>query len=118
MRLNEAVFTDALPVDGYGPGFFRLGGQVHEAPLAVLPTGVAQWSGFEDTDTFLQTADLIDLLIVGTGTEIEHIPEAFRTTLEEVGIGVEIMASPQACRSYNVLLSEGRRVGLAVLPVN
>jgi uncharacterized protein len=118
MRLNETVFTDALPVDGYGPGFFRLGGQAHEAPLAVLPSGVAQWSGYEDTDTFLQAAKLIDLLIVGTGSEIEHIPETFRATLEEVGIAVEFMASPQACRTYNVVLSEGRRVGLAVFPVS
>lgn len=117
MRLDEVEFTDALPVDGYGPGFFRLGGQVHDAPLAVLPTGVASWSGFEDTDSLLQAVKLIDLLVVGTGTEIEHIPSTFRATLEEAGIGVEIMASPQACRSYNVLLSEGRRVGLAVLPV-
>ncbi|MBT8417844.1 MAG: Mth938-like domain-containing protein, partial [Silicimonas sp.] len=32
-------------------------------------------------------------------------------------IGVDVMASPQACRTYNVLLGEGRRVALAVLPV-
>ena len=38
-------------------------------------------------------------------------------TLEEAGIGVEVMSSPAACRTYNVLLSEGRRVALALLPV-
>jgi uncharacterized protein len=37
--------------------------------------------------------------------------------LEEADIGVEIMNSPTACRTYNVLLSEGRRIGLALLPV-
>ena len=60
---------------------------------------------------------LIDVLLVGTGAEIAHVPAAFRTTLEDAGIGVEVMASPQACRSYNVLLGEGRRVALAALPV-
>jgi uncharacterized protein len=40
-----------------------------------------------------------------------------RTTLEEAGIGVEVMNSPSACRTYNVLLSEGRRIALAALPV-
>jgi len=37
--------------------------------------------------------------------------------LEDAGIGVEIMNSPTACRTYNVMLSEGRRIGLALIPV-
>jgi uncharacterized protein len=51
------------------------------------------------------------------GTEIAHPPTAFRKAVEAAGVGVEPMASPQACRTYNVLLSEGRRVGAALLPV-
>ena len=43
--------------------------------------------------------------------------EALRASLEGAGLGVEVMNSPAACRTYNVLLSEGRRVALAVLPV-
>lgn len=118
MRLNEVVFTDALPVEGYGSGFFRLGGEAHKAPLVVLPTGVTSWSGFEDIGSLLEAAKMIDLLIVGTGDDIDRVPETFSTRLESVGIGVEFMASPQACRTYNVLLGEGRRVALAVLPVS
>ena len=118
MRLNEVVFTDALPVEGYGPGFFRLGGEAHDAPLVVLPSGVSPWSGFTDKETLLDAAKLIDLLIVGTGNNIDRVPEAFSTSLESAGISVEFMASPQACRTYNVLLGEGRRVALAVLPVS
>ncbi len=118
MRLNEVVFTDALPVEGYGPGFFRLGGHAHDAPLIALPSGVTAWSGFEDIEPLLRAAKLIDLLIVGTGNDIDRVPETFKTTLESAGIGVEFMASPQACRTYNVLLGEGRRVALAVLPVS
>jgi uncharacterized protein len=34
-----------------------------------------------------------------------------------VGVGVEVMNSPSACRAYNVLLAEGRRVALALIPV-
>ena len=117
MRLNEVTFNDALPVDGYGPGFFRIGGEVRNAPVAVLPTGVAGWKGFEDAAPFVEVADQIDILLVGTGADIAHIPEAFRGALETAGIGVEIMSSPQACRSYNVLLGEGRRVGVALIGV-
>ena len=117
MRLNEVTFNDALPVEGYGPGFFRLGGEVHDAPLAVLPTGVTPWGGYEDASAFVEAAEHIDFLLVGTGPEIAHIPEAFRGALEALGVGVEIMATPQACRTYNVLLGEGRRVGVALMGV-
>ena len=43
MRMNEISFSDALPVDGYGPGFFRIGGIAHEGAVAVLPSGVVAW---------------------------------------------------------------------------
>jgi uncharacterized protein len=117
MRLNEIRYTDARPVEGYGPGFFRIGGAVHHGPIAVLPTGIAPWGGWGDTATLLAAAPQIDVLFVGTGAEIAHVPAAFRAALETAGPGVEAMASPAACRTYNVLLSEGRRVGLALLPV-
>jgi len=117
MRLNEVEYTDAEPIDGYGPGFFRIGGKKHGAPLTVLPSGIAQWSGFDAPDAITGASDSIDVCLVGTGADIAHIPPAFRDALEAAGIGVEIMSSPQACRTFNVLLSEGRRVGLALLPV-
>ncbi len=117
MRLNEVTYTDALPIDGYGPGFFRVGGDVQEAPLAILPSGIAPWSGYDDADPLLAAAGEVDVLLIGTGPEIGHIPADLRARLEGAGLGVEVMASPQACRTYNVLLGEGRRVAIALLPV-
>ena len=116
MRLNEIRFTDAVPVDGYGPGFFRIGGKVLRGPVIVLPSGVAGWAGFDETAPLIAAVGAIDVLFVGTGAEIAHLPHAFRDTLEAAGLGVEAMASPAACRTFNVLLSEGRRVGLALIP--
>jgi uncharacterized protein len=116
MRLNEIRFTDAVPVDGYGPGFFRIGGKVVQGPVVVLPSGVVGWAGFDETAPLLAAVGSIDVLFVGTGAEIAHLPPAFRDALEAAGLGVEGMSSPAACRTYNVLLSEGRRVGLALIP--
>ena len=70
-----------------------------------------------DQATRLALADTVDVLFVGTGADTAHIPADLRITLEDAGIGVEAMATPAACRTYNVLLSEGRRVALAVIPV-
>lgn len=117
MRLNEMTFTDAQPVDGYGPGFFRIGGQVIQGAVLTGPAGTSQWQGFDDSAPLLALADQIDVLFVGTGAEIAHIPALLRNTLEEAGIGLDVMNSPSACRSYNILLSEGRRVALALIPV-
>ncbi|MEN8840425.1 MAG: Mth938-like domain-containing protein [Octadecabacter sp.] len=117
MRLNEVVYTDAKPVDGYGEGYFRIGGEVYEGALVVLPTGIAPWGGLDDAQTLIDAAGDIDVVFVGTGGEIAHIPADLRKMLEGAGLGVEVMSSPTACRTYNVVLSEGRRVGLALLPV-
>ncbi len=117
MRLNEIRFTDSRPVDGYGPGFFRIGGEVFEGAVLVLPTGVTPWGGYDDPDVLIAAKQDVDVVFIGTGSEMAHLPTAFREALEAAGIGAEPMASPAACRTYNVLLSEGRRVGLALLPV-
>ena len=117
MRLNEVTYTDAVPVEGYGPGFFRLGGEVHQGAVVTGPKGTGSWGGYDDLAPLLALAAEIDVLFVGTGAEIAHIPAEMRAPLEEAGIGVEVMNSPAACRTYNVLLSEGRRVALALIPV-
>ncbi|THF91897.1 MAG: hypothetical protein E8G75_05220, partial [Sulfitobacter sp. SK025] len=51
------------------------------------------------------------------GADTAHIPAEMRSALEEAGIGVDVMSSPAAARTYNVLLSEGRRIALAMIPV-
>ena len=117
MRLSELEFDDAKPVEGYGPGFFRIAGEVLAAPLIVTATGAKPWGGYEDTQALLAMAGEIDVIFFGTGDEIGHLPRELRTTLDEAGIGAEAMNSPAACRTYNVLVSEGRRVAAALLPV-
>jgi len=117
MRLTEITYHDAQPIDGYGPGFFRVGGTVYRGPVLTGPRGTAVWAGYDAAEALVDLADDIDVLFVGTGAEIAHIPTALRHQLEEAGLGVEVMGSPAACRTYNVLLSEGRRIAAALIPV-
>lgn len=117
MRLTEVNYSDAQPVDGYGPGFFRIGGLVRHGPVLTGAAGTAAWAGYEDASPLLALAGQVDVLFIGTGAEVAHIPSALRDALEGQGLGVEVMNSPSACRTYNVLLSEGRRIALAALPV-
>ncbi|WP_120501687.1 Mth938-like domain-containing protein [Roseovarius sp. EL26] len=117
MRLNEISYNDAVPIDGYGPGFFRIAGQAVEGAIMLSADGVRAWGGYEDNAVLLELAGQADVLFIGTGAETTHIPSALRAALEEAGIGVEAMNSPAVCRTYNVLLSEGRRIAAALLPV-
>ncbi|WP_108262473.1 Mth938-like domain-containing protein [Mangrovicoccus ximenensis] len=117
MRLTEIEYRDAPPVEGYGPGFFRIGGEVIEGGLLVLPGLRRTWGGYGELATILKHAGQIDVLFIGTGAEMDFLPRELKAQLEAAGIGVEPMASPAACRTYNVLLGEGRRVGLAALAV-
>lgn len=117
MRISEIDFGAARPIEGYGPGFFRLGGQAHAAPLLIVPGHVLPWGGYDDAATLMALAGRVDVLFIGTGPEIAPLPAALREQLEAAGLGVEIMASPTACRTYNVLLSEGRRIAVALMPV-
>lgn len=117
MQLTEVDFAEATPIEGYGPGFFRIAGQAVSAPICVTAKGARRWGGFEDSESLTRLVGEIDVIFIGTGPETTHVPAALRRTLEEAGMGVEAMNSPAACRTYNVLLSEGRRVAVALLPV-
>ena len=70
MRLNEVNYDDSKPVDGYGPGFFRIDGQVHEGGVLVTHSGVAPWGGYADADALLALKDAVDVIFIGTGAEI------------------------------------------------
>ena len=89
MQLSEITFDSGRPVDGYGPNFFRIAGEVFEGMVAVLPQSCGPWSGFEDSAPFVAVAKDLDVVFVGTGANIAHIPAEFRTALETAGIGVE-----------------------------
>ena len=117
MRLTEISYGKALAIEGYGPGFFRVGTHVLRGSCLVTPWDAGPWGGMADVATPLALAGRIDVLLVGTGGEIAEVPEAFRVALEAAGIGVEVMRSPAACRTYNMLLGEGRRIAACLLAV-
>lgn len=117
MELTEITYGEAMPVESYGAGFFRINGVVLQGASLITPWGAGAWGGLSDWAAILELRDKIDVLLLGMGKEIAYPPKDFRQALEEAGIGVEPMSSPSACRTYNVLLSEGRRIATALLPV-
>lgn len=115
--LIPSDYDGAVPVDGYGPGFFRVAGAVHHGPVLVDGTGRKDWQGLEDLGPLLALAGLVDVVFLGMGNELRYPPKEMVAALDGVGITIEPMTTPSAARSYNVTLSEGRRVACALLPV-
>ncbi len=116
MQMTEVHYGEAIPIDSYGPGFFRIGGTVIEGAAIMHATGARSWQGYEDVAAILALKEQIDFILLGTGAQMTPVPKSFRQSLEEAGIGIEPMASATACRTYNVLVSDGRRVAAVVLP--
>jgi uncharacterized protein len=121
MRSVEVTFpAGAAPIDGYAADGFRVGGRVFRGPTAVLPGRVLGWAGLQDLSAFLEHRAAFDVLLVGMGSLLVQPDAALiaeRAKLEAAGLGVELMTTPSACRTYNVLLGEGRRVAAALMPV-
>ncbi len=117
MEFSEMTYEDAIPIDSYGPGFFRIGGDVISGGALIHAKGARSWGGYGDVQSILDIKDHIDFILLGTGADMDIVPPAFREALDEAEIGIEPMASSSACRTYNVLVSEGRRVAAVLLPL-
>lgn len=117
MQMKEVVYEDAVPIEGYGPGFFRIAGEVIKGGAIIHAKGARAWSGYDDVAAVLALREEIDFILMGTGANMVPVDSGFRDALESAGIGVEPMASASACRTYNVLVSEGRRVAAVMLSV-
>ena len=121
MRMIEIDYQAQPPIDGYGPGGFRVAGTWHAGPMILTAAGrqvLAAPISLDALAPVLALADSLDLVIIGQGDEIAPIAADLRQALDAAGIGVEIMATPSACRTYNVLLTENRRIAAILIPVS
>ncbi len=117
MQIEEIRYDGARPIDGYGPGFFRVAGEVLRGGVIVTATEARTWAGLDDVAAVVALSEAVDVIVFGSGATMTGAPPALTRAVEAAGMGLEPMSSPAACRSYNILLAEGRRVALAALPV-
>ncbi|MCX7341429.1 MAG: MTH938/NDUFAF3 family protein [Hyphomicrobiales bacterium] len=112
-------------IDAYGAGGFRFAEMSHKGSILMLPSGVMAWAATDNQpwlaslflDVFAE-ADKIDLLLLGTGLNLRPLPEALCWRFRELKIGLELMTTPPAARTYNILVAEGRKVAAALIAVD
>ncbi|AUL99649.1 MAG TPA: Mth938-like domain-containing protein [Pseudothauera hydrothermalis] len=108
-------------VTGYGQDYVLINTQRHEGNLLITPDEVfANWApgGFAGltADDFVAVRNLqAQVAIIGTGARQRFPSPALLRPLIEAGIGFEVMDLPAACRTYNILANEGRKVVAALL---
>lgn len=117
MEMTPQEFGDSLPIDGYGPGFFRIGGVVYQGPVILYPGVVLPWGGMDDLQAISALKGKADLLLIGTGAQTLLASDALLDCAEAAGLRAEAMASPSAARTYNVLLGQSRFLAAALLPI-
>lgn len=112
-------------IDAYGKGGFQFAGMSHRGSILALPSGVRAWAPRRAADLtaeafepVLQEAAEIRILLVGTGVDAVFLPESLRWVLREAGVGVDVMQTGAAARTYNILVEEGRQVAAALLAVD
>jgi uncharacterized protein len=119
--------TPLLPADrqliqGYGGGGFRIAGSEYPYSVFVTETATCVWEVSDAAEMILPpelgAGSGIAVLLIGTGRKIVQIPLGIRQTLRKAGIGVEIMDTGAACRTFNVLLSEERAVAALLIAVD
>jgi uncharacterized protein len=120
MTSGQACYPGIAPIDAYGSGGFRFAGMSHRGSILCLPSGIYAWEPSAPLDVAslapaLAEKDRLGLLVVGTG-ERQVLPSpGMRRAFAEAGVALEVMDTGAACRTYNVLLAEGRPAGAALI---
>jgi uncharacterized protein len=120
MKLHQTRAHGRNLFTGYGPGYVSVNGTRWESSVIVLPDRTESWgvAGFDalTEGIFTRLAELpIEILLLGSGARLRFPHPRLTQALMRAGIGLEVMDTPAACRTYNFLLEEGRRVGAALL---
>lgn len=125
MDITPLISADRQVIQGYSAKGFRISGRNYEGPIVVFPARVERWdfSGnmdelkAEDFRPLTDVAADIDVALLGCGAAMRFIVPALKRPLADKGLILEPMDTGAACRTYNVLMAEGRRVAALLVPV-
>ena len=125
MEITPRVPTDAQVIQSYGDGGFRINDRLFKGSLLVSPDRVAAWPVRSMAELTVESLAAVggatlpvEILLVGCGPSLARISDEIRQSMREIGVVIDGMDTGAACRTYNVLLSEERRVAAALIAIN
>jgi uncharacterized protein len=124
MEASPQVPAGRQLVEAYGDGGFRIGGIAVKGSVLVMPERRLAWPvariedvGFASFAALMPYAGDIEVLLLGCGRRMALVPPSLRAELKQAGMVLEPMDTGAACRTYNVLAAEDRRVAAALIAV-
>ena len=112
------------PIDAYGNGGFRFAGLSHRGSLLCLPSGIWAWPPATPAEIdeaallpVFAGAATLELFLLGVGADMWLLPDALRQRFKDHRIGLEVMTTGAAVRTYNIVLGENRRAGAGFIAV-
>lgn len=126
MDVTPLVKAGSRIIQSYADGRFRISGELYESAVIVRSDSVESWvvsgpvSEMQESDfaPLLGAMADTDVILLGCGDKMEFMKPALKNALKAKGIYCDVMDTGAACRTYNVLLAEGRRVAAALLPTS
>ncbi len=124
MDISPSAARGGRLIQGYGDGRFRIAGRVYNGSVLVFPERSALWDitpdaplTFDALTPVIEAAGSPDILLIGCGAAFGPEPPGLRRQLKAVGMALEWMDTGAACRTFNILLSEGRACAAALIAV-
>jgi uncharacterized protein len=121
MDITPLVAAGRQIIQSYSGGKFRISGTVHDGAVIVFADRTLPWTlsaplALSDFAALIEARGDLDVVLFGAGGAVDAGTLALRRELKAAGLPVDVMDTGAACRTYNVLLAEGRRVAAALLP--
>ncbi len=119
----DSISDSSNKIDGYSAGQVTITNKVYQSSLLVSPEVIVpDWPPKLFSDLAISHIEQImtltpEIVILGTGKSLTFPSELLLQPITECSIGIEIMDTGAACRSYNFLLGEGRHVVAALLMI-
>jgi len=120
VKLHASVLTSLYTFTGYGEGYVMVNGARHAASVIVLPERIEPWPVADFASLteahFAAIAALApEVVLLGTGARLRFPHPRLTAPLARARIGLEVMDLQAACRTYNILMAEERKVAAALL---
>lgn len=118
--ITPLIRPDQKIIQSYSQGRFKISGEVFENPVIVTQMSVTEWPNAEprnpNIDDFVNLD--VDVLLIGAGKSTLPLLPQQRAAFRTAGVSVDVMDTGAACRTFNVLTAEGRRVAAALVPIS
>ena len=122
MDITPLVPEGRQIVQSYGSGRFKVSQIEFEGSIIVLPERTISWAidslediNLETLSPVFEVEPQIEILLIGCGAMMQLLPKQLTDTCRQRGLAVDPMDTGAACRTYNILASEGRRVAAGLV---